>query len=462
MTRVMLRGAQVITMSSNRPDAESIDILIDGDQIADIGADLSDDGAEIIDCTGRIVMPGLVNAHLHTWQTGLRTLGADWTLSDYLGHSHGTIAKHYSPEDIRIATLAGALGQINSGTTTIADWCHNTKSPDHSDAAIEGLATSGIRAVFLHGTPYSTSTAHPIHEIDRLLDGSIRSHELLSLGMAIRGPQLSPPDIAVADFRAAGERGLVVSMHQSGGEARSGWDAVYSADLIGPRTNIAHGAGLSDDWVKRLTDAGATFTATPENELGQGHGAPITARLLPIGAAPSLGTDTDCVVAGDLLTSARIALAHQRGLDHDRQRRSTGVFSFDQTVTSKQALEWATTEGARALGLADRVGRIEPGMQADLIVIDARALNLWPAHDPVAAALHSSFGNIEAVLIAGQWRKRDHNLVDSNVENVKTELARSAERLVRKFRTPGILGGLRQKAVRKVVQRRMIRELSTD
>lgn len=145
-------------------------------------------------------------------------------------------------------------------------------------------------------------------------------------------------------------------------------------------------------------------------------------RSLPchgVGPAPSLGTGTESVVSSEILTAARIALAHQRGLDHARHRQTTGTIAPKPSVSGKQALSWATVEGARALGLADRVGRIESGMQADLVVIDARALNLWPAHDPIAAALQADLANVEAVMIAGRWRKRDHALVDVDLDTVQ-------------------------------------------
>ncbi len=178
-------------------------------------------------------------------------------------------------------------------------------------------------------------------------------------------------------------------------------------------------------------DAGVTFTATPENELGHGHCTPITGRLLSLGVGLSLGTDTETGVSGEVLTAARIAMAHQRNVDHERHRDATGFMLTTMPVSSKQALSWATVEGARALGLADTVGRLEPGKQADLVVIDARALNLWPAHDPIGTALHAGIANIEAVMIAGVWRKRDHSLVDVDLEDVRGRLRESGERLIR-------------------------------
>jgi 5-methylthioadenosine/S-adenosylhomocysteine deaminase len=456
MPRQFLTGARVITMADGRPDAEALDILIDGDRILAVGKALDSRDAEIIDLNGRIVIPGLINAHLHTWQTGLRCVGAEWTLLDYLSHMQGGVASRYTPEDMRIAAVAGALNQINCGVTTLGDWCHNTQSPEHATEAVAGLVDAGIRAVFMHGTPHTAADApHPLNEVDRLLNGPIGRHPLLSLGMAIKGPQYSTPEVAVTDFRAGEERGLVVSMHQSGGRPNAAWEAVRDTELIGPRTNIVHGADLSDEWLGTLVDAGATFTLTPENELGQGHGIPITGRLLRLGTAPSLGTDVETVVSSELLIAARIAAAHQRGLDHQMRRETAGTPALEPTLTSKQVLSWATVEGARAMGLGDRIGRIVAGMQADLAVIDATALNLWPAHDPIAAALHASIANIEAVMIAGRWRKRHHQLLDVDLGDIRDRLLASGDRLLHELNKPGFLAGVRRRVVRRVVRHRL-------
>jgi 5-methylthioadenosine/S-adenosylhomocysteine deaminase len=432
MTSILLQGATVITMSPSRPDAERVDILIEDGRITEIGERHDQPCAETVDLSGRIVIPGLINAHLHTWQTALSFVGADWTLLEYLNRLHADIAPHYTPDDVYIGNFAGALNQINCGTTTLGDWCHNNPTPEHTDAAVEALHKSGIRAVFLHGTPNrGPDAAHPLDEVDRLHDGLFRSNELVTAGMAIGGPQYSTPCVAVADMRAAAERGLIASMHQSGGQPAAAWAAVHAAGLLGPLTNVVHGAGMTDDWVKTLVDVGVSFTTTPENELSHGHCAPITGQLLRLGSAPSLGTDTATAVSGEMLTAARIALAHQRGLDHERSRHKTGMMLGTASVSSKQALSWATVEGARALGLTDRVGRLEPGMQADLVVIDARALNLWPAHDPIAAALQASLANIEAVMIAGRWRKREQALVGVDLDEVRGRILESRERLLR-------------------------------
>lgn len=461
MNRVLLQGARVITMAPGRPDVEELDVLIEDDKIAQIGLGLGADGADVVDFAGRILIPGLVNAHLHAWQAGLRCVGADWTLEEYLVHMHGGVARHCMPSDMKIAGLFGALSQINCGTTTVGDWCHNNPTPEHTDAAVEGLMQSGIRAVFMHGTPYTApDAAYPVHEIDRLFHGALGRHELIGLGMAIRGPQYSTAEVAVADFRTAKDRNLVVSMHQSGGRPGASWKAVHDEGLISPRTNIVHGAGLTQDWIKLLVDAGASFTTTPENELGQGHCDPLTGQLLAMGSAPSLGTDVDSVVSGEILIAARMALAHQRGIDHGQHRSANnGMFAPKPTIKSKQALAWATVEGARAMGLQDRVGQIAPGMQADLVAIDARAINLWPAHDPIAAALQASIANIEAVMIGGVWRKRDHVLVDVNIQEVKERVLESGERLAHELNKSGLFANFRRQIVMRVVHSKLQKQM---
>ncbi|MDT0328549.1 amidohydrolase family protein [Nocardiopsis lambiniae] len=436
MNRTLITGATVITMTPDRPEAEPADVLIEGDTVLEVGPDLPRGEAEIVDLTGRVVCPGFVNAHLHTWQTALRGTGPDWTLLGYLAHMHGGVTGRYRPEDVHAATRAGALAQLDRGTTTIADWAHHCSTPEDAITAVDALADSGIRAAFLHGTPYrDPDVPHPVEVIDRLI-AHTSGNGLITIGMAAQGPQYSSPAVAVTDFGAARDRDIVVSFHQSGGDLADGWTALRSEGLFGPRVNIAHGVELSDGWLEYLLSRGVTFTSTPENELGQGHGTPIVPRLLDAGGLPSLGTDTDAVTGGDVRDAARLALALRRGVEHERNRRSGEPMALETSVRSRRALEWITTGGATALGLADRVGRISAGMRADLVVVDPRGLCAGPMPDPVGAVLNADRADVEAVMVGGAWRKRDHALVDVDVEDVMSRLARSARHLLGERNVP--------------------------
>ena len=112
-------------------------------------------------------MPGLVNAHMHTWETALRGIGADWLSPNYMKHMHANLATRYMPEDNYIANLMGALAQIDAGATTLVDWCHNITTMEHAERAVDGLIDSGIRAVFAHGTakPPTKPGDKPFHEV---------------------------------------------------------------------------------------------------------------------------------------------------------------------------------------------------------------------------------------------------------------------------------------------------------
>src|SRR5579875_2722499 len=153
MSRLLIKSGMLVTMDESFSDLPRGDVLIDGDRIAEVGASIEASDAQVIDATNMIVMPGLVNAHIHTWQACLRGIAADWTIPEYLHNMHAGVAPSLKPEDIFVSNLVGALNQLSAGTTTIVDWYHNNPTPDHTDAAIEGLVEAGVRAVFLHGSP---------------------------------------------------------------------------------------------------------------------------------------------------------------------------------------------------------------------------------------------------------------------------------------------------------------------
>jgi len=443
MRRLLIRDATVITMDPRLGDLRPGSILIEDERVVAVADRIDAVDAEIVDGRSFIVIPGLVNAHMHTWQTGLRAVSSNWTLLEYFRWMHAGLATQFLPEDIRIATLVGALNQLNCGTTTLVDWCHNNPTPQHTDAAVEGLRQSGIRAAFFHGSPkpdpkpgerHFSEVPHPRGEVERLLRGPFaKKDQLLTLGLAILGPHYSTLEVSRHDFRLAREMGLIASMHQGGGPPKTpeGWDVLEAEGLVGDFVNIVHGNDLPDDRLARFVGHGVTFSVTPENEMAQGHGHPIIGRLRKLGVAPSLGIDLESVVSGDMLTVARIALAHQRALDNAAFRALTGTIPETTTIPVRDALSWITLEGARMLRMQDRMGTITPGKLADLVLIRADALNVWPVHDPVATVvMQASLTNIDSVMVAGVWRKRDGKLLFADLERIKSELLRSGSRIL--------------------------------
>ncbi|MDH2349761.1 amidohydrolase family protein [Bradyrhizobium sp. SSUT18] len=454
MRRTLIKSAVIISMDDAIGDLPDGDVLIEGSRVVDVRPSIDVGGGaaetEIVDGTGRIVIPGLINAHMHTWQTGLRGYAANWTLLEYFRRMHAGLATVFRPEDIHIATLAGALNQINQGTTTLVDWCHNNPTPDHTDAAVRGLIESGIRAAFFHGSPkpepkpgepHFSEIPHPRREVERLLAGPLADRDgLVTLGLAILGPHYSTLDVAMHDFRLARELKLIASMHQGGGPAKTpdGWEKLIEAGLVSAGVNIVHGNDLPDDLLDRMVDLGVSFSVTPENEMIQGHGFPITGRLLKRGVRPTIGIDLESVLAGDLFSAARVALSMQRALDNAESRKASGTIPATTTIPVREALRWITTEGARMLGREDQIGSLTPGKLADLVIIDASDLNLVPVHDPVSTVvMQTSLANIEAVMIGGVWKKRNGRLLADGLEANKELLVQSGRRLVRDIERQG-------------------------
>jgi cytosine/adenosine deaminase-related metal-dependent hydrolase len=441
MTRILIQNATVVTMDPALGDLPVADVLIEEARIAAIApAGLPAADAEVVDGRGTIVIPGLINSHMHTWQTGLRGMASDWTLLEYFRKMHAGLATVFQPEDLQIATLVGALNQLNCGTTTLVDWCHNNPTPAHNDAGIDALRESGIRAAFLHGSPKPDpqpgergfwETPHPRAELERLLKH--RTCGLIGVGAAILGPHYSTLEVALHDFAMVRDLGVIGSMHQGGGAPRTpeGWQRLEAAGLLGPSVNIVHGQGLSDDLLARFCSLGMSFSVTPEVEMAEGHGMPITGRLLKNGRKPALGVDLESAVSGDMLTVARFALAAQRALDNAAYREATGSIPNTSTVPAREALGWATVEGARMLGMQDRIGTLAPGKQADLVMIRADALNMQPVHDPAAAVvMQASVANIDSVMVAGRWMKRDGKMLAGDIKIKLARLRRSGERIV--------------------------------
>ncbi|MGZ5187290.1 MAG: amidohydrolase family protein [Caldimonas sp.] len=437
--RTLIRGASVVTMDA-LGELPNADILVEGDAIAAIAPALRADDCERIDAAGFIAIPGLVNAHMHTWQTALRGVAADWTLLEYFAKMHSGLATLFEPADLHIATRVGALNQINCGTTTLVDWCHNNRTPEHNDAAIEGLLQSGIRAAFLHGTPKPEprpgerpfwETPHPRAELERLLERH-HGNPLLQIGAAVLGPHYSTLEVALHDFRMARELGIVASLHQGGGPARTpeGWDRLEAEGLLGGHVNIVHGHALSDAQLARFCGLGMSFSVAAEIEMSQGHGHPITGRLRALGRAPSLGVDLESGLSGDMITQARVALGMQRALDNLAYRQAHGSIAPTATVTTREALAWITTEGAKMLGAEDRIGSLAPGKQADLVLIRAGDLNMQPVHDPVGSVVfQASLANVDSVMIAGAWKKRSGVLLGVDLPPLLEALNRSGRKI---------------------------------
>lgn len=446
MRQLLIRNGFVLSLDQTFGDQAHCDLLITDGKIEKIGQNLTAPAANTLDADDMIVMPGLVDAHLHTWQTCIRGIAGDWTLFEYGHNMHAGLARAFSAQDIYISNLVGALNQLNSGVTTVFDWCHNNPTPEHSDRAIDGLEEAGIRAVFGHGTPKpklneggvpTEEHLHPRDEVERIYAERLGVGErLVSMAMCIRGPDLASLEACQHDIDLAREFGLVASMHIGGRMmfnrcTTNGIEELFKSGHLGPHINVVHGNKLTDREIELLADAGASFTMTPEVEMQMGHGLPVTGRVRRHGLEPSIGIDVESNIGSDMLQAARFALQVQRGLDNVAVNEA-GEEVQQTSIPSRRALEWATIEGAKALGLDDKIGSLSPGKQADIILVRRNDLGVFPCYNPVETVLfHAQTANIDTVIVAGEIKKLGGKLLFEGLAEKKRLLALSGERILR-------------------------------
>ena len=273
-TRVLLKGGTVITMDPEVGDFETADVLIDGSRIVEVGPDLEASG-EVIDATNMIVMPGFVDTHRHMWQGQLRNILPNGLLSDYGRDITGVARGVFRPQDAHIGDLVIALGAINAGVTTVLDWSHIGNSPEHTDAAIEGLRESGIRGVYAYGG----GAAGPLNafpeDIRRLRAEEFSSDDqLLTLAMAAGA---NP-----ADWSVARELGAPITLHVNG----SG-QLLPLAEEMGPDVTYIHATNLLEEEWQLLADTGGHISIAAPIEMEMGHGIPPSNRRSTTESAPA-------------------------------------------------------------------------------------------------------------------------------------------------------------------------------
>jgi 5-methylthioadenosine/S-adenosylhomocysteine deaminase len=397
--RVLIRGGYVISMDPEIGDQRGTDILIEDDKIAAIGPDIGiglEELAEarVIDARGRVVIPGLVDTHRHTWQTCVRGTASNSTLDTYRDEVIGGFGSNYRPEDLYASNLLGALECLNAGITTLVDWSHISNTPEHADAAIRALTEAGIRARYAYGSTKSADARQVRSAYFATDDGPVR------MALAARGLRRCSQDELTAQWELADELDLPVMVHVTTGRGAAAIEKLGALGLLRDQASYVHACHLSGREWDLLTATGGTVSIAPQAELQLGYGWPPVMAALEHGLKPALSTGPVAAVAGDMFTQMRAGFAAGRA----------GVPGTAPTAGDMLAM--ATINGARLACLDSETGSITPGKQADIVVIDATAPNLWPLNDPVGAvALAADTSNVETVIAAGVVRKLDHSLV---------------------------------------------------
>jgi 5-methylthioadenosine/S-adenosylhomocysteine deaminase len=439
--RVVIRGGHVLSMDKQIGDLSRGDVLIEDDRIAAVAQSIDAGDAEVIDASGCIVIPGFIDSHRHTWETVIRGIAPDVSLGGYFDIVLDQLAPAYRAQDVYAGNYLGALEAIDAGITTVLDWSHINNTPEHADEAIRGLRDSRLRAVYCYGNPntsladwWYTSTLEAPEDIRRVRDQYFSSDDgLITLAMGTRGPGFCTPEVVRHDWELARDVGAPISVHVGMGPYAGRFSMVSQLSemgLLGSDTTYIHCNYLSDDEFRLIADSGGMVSISPAVEMIMGHGTPPTAKALKHGLKPSLSIDVVTTVPGDMFTQMRFLFASDRLLAHEAAFEAE---SQEEPVllTSREVLEFATVEGARVCGLADRTGSLTPGKQADVVILRCDHTNTYPIIDPVSTVvLQADTRNVETVFVAGEVLKRDGKLVGADVRRARDLAATSLDYLL--------------------------------
>jgi cytosine/adenosine deaminase-related metal-dependent hydrolase len=414
--KTLLTGGTVVSMDPAVGDLERGDVLIEDGVIVEVAERVDAPDAEVIDATDRIVLPGFVDNHRHSWQTAFRGVGADWTFPEWALAMHGTVKPHYRPEDVYAGTLLGRLEALHSGVTTMLDWYHVAQTHAHEDAAVAALRDAPGRSIFCLGAGWGTrdSVDADIRRVRADLTGDGLSGDgLVTMAFGLRGPDDTGMDTVARELKLAAELGLRTSLHI---EAAGTVTDLHEHGLLRDTTTFVHANGISDEELRMLADAGASLSISPDVELKMGFGSPVTGRALAAGLRPTLSIDDVPSVGGDMFSTMRTAFAVQRGLDGG--------------LRSRDLLEFATVDAARSCGLDTRTGSLTPGKDADLVLLRTDDLTVFPVTDPVGTLVSAGHpGLVDTVLVAGRVVKRDGVLVGVDLPALRARLLASRDRI---------------------------------
>ncbi len=428
--RILIRNATIISMDPRLGDFASADVLIDGGKIREVRPGIEADAAAvtIVDGKDRILIPGFVDTHHHFYQGLLRNILPDGLLQpDYSRDISNRLTAAYSADDVYIGTLISALGMLDMGTTCAVDTSQVNHTPEHSEAGIKALKDSGIRGVYAYSRGAGGKHQYP-HDVSRLRKLHFNSPDQL-LSIALAGT------LVRSQIEAARKADVRFVSHGVNHRTEKALHALSQLNLLRPGDEYIHCTQLSPESWKIIKDTGGVVSLSPPIEMMMGHGMPGIQEALDNGIRPSLSSDVDVTFAQDPFTVMRSTIALQRLLA--LQRGQKDLRNQPRLLTVRDVLQFATIDGANALGLGARVGSITPGKDADIVILDASRLNVWPLNNAAGSVVNlMNPMNVETVFVAGKVMKWRGALVGVDEQKIKSMAATARDGVVARASYP--------------------------
>ena len=431
---ILFRNATVLSMDPAIGVLNGGDVLVHGERIERVGQGIeAPENAVVIDATGGILMPGMVDTHRHMWQTALRGFGADWTLSQYFVFYYLTWGKIFRPEDVYAGNLLSAIEAVDAGVTTSVDWSHGLRTMDHAEAATDALEAVPGRFVLAYGNIFQgawewATTPEFRAFYTRRFDGK---GDRLGFQLAFDLPGIEGfPEKAA--FEVARDLDIAVTTHAGvwavTGDA--GINQMYDGGYMTPRNGYVHSASLSEESYQKIAATGGYASVSTESECNAGQGYSPTWRLRKYGIPITLSNDTSVWWSGDLFAAMRATLNADRAKTHD-EFHERGETLTNHQMRAEDAVAYATRGGAKALGLDSSVGSIEAGKKADVVLIknDNSPVSFPVLHPYGHVVFQANRGDVHTVLVNGATVKHDGKLVGIDLGSARSKIAATVDYL---------------------------------
>lgn len=434
----IVRGGYVLTMDDTLGDIADGDVHVKNGAIVAVGKNLKAPGAAILDARRMIVMPGFVDTHWHMWTTYLRCMAGDKTEDGYFPVTtrYGQLME---AEDMYYSTRLAVAEAIYSGTTTVNDECHNVRSYEHAEQDIRALRESGLRAQWSYGA-YRGMPAGQLRDLasfEKLhTDWARLSNDgLITLAYTwggVPGGNAGNPASAESvgnakkEIETARRLGTRITMHLASKENTPEGQVRALADYLKGDMLLIHMLATSPGEMKLVASSGASISVSPGSELRIGYGLTKACDFMDAGINVGVSVDTapltgNCHMPGilKLLRNAECAKAQN-----------------EFKLSARRALEMGTIQGARALGIEDKVGSLRPGKRADLIMIDTDVITMGVFTDPTHLVVEATEPcNVDTVVIDGRILKRNGKFTALVPEQIISDAVATRERVRKRIQT---------------------------
>lgn len=432
--KLLIHGADIVTMDGALGDLPAADILIEDGAIRAVGPSLDGTGAERIDGSGMIALPGIIDAHTCLWQTVLRGYVPDLWPGTYYSDLL-PLRRRYTPEDNFNAAWVGAFEMLSYGTTTVVDYCHNIASPEYAPRSIEGLKASGIRHLFTYSfmtfEPDNFPAAARLEDARRIYDSFHDPKSLTTVGFGIDSIGAAGLQKQL-EFSRALAAPSCIHVNETGTI-----DRLHAMGLLGPDLLVIHGNLISNPELERMAAARMPLCFTPTADT-QGTPADVVRRAADRGVDVVFGCDIPCSIASDTLGQLRVMFNVQGYLDGAIERSFSTVLGRRPPVrpglpllTPRKLIETATIGAARVLGLDDRIGSLTPGKRADIVLIRKGPFGDSVVPDACAhVLLQTSPRDIDTVIVDGTPRMSGGTLLDFDAGRAAAMVRASRQRIL--------------------------------